>query len=69
MNQTNQNTNPKAYVFVPEQFVVIARKEVLTEVGMLVIEKKMVKEGTTEKGIDIYVEAEFEVPGGVLILQ
>lgn len=67
MNQTNQN-KPKSYVFVPEQFVIIAKKEVLTEAGNLIITKKMVKEGTTEKGIDIYVEAEFEVPGGVLIL-
>ena len=64
----NQNTNQtQSYVFVPEQFVIIARKEVLTEAGNLVIEKKFVKEGTTDKGIDIYVEIEYEVPGGVLI--
>lgn len=68
MNQTNQNTT-KSYVFVPEEFVIIAKKEVLTAIGNIVIEKKMVKEGTTKDGIDIYVEAEYEVPGGVLILQ
>lgn len=66
MNQ-NQNTNKKAYIFVPEHLVIIAKKEVLTEVGTIVVEKKMVKEGTDQHGIDIYVEVDYEVPGGYLI--
>lgn len=67
MNNQNTNTEKKVYIFVPENQVIIARKEILTEIGNIVIEKKMIKERTTQDGLDIYVEIEFEVPGGVLI--
>lgn len=66
MNQ-NQNKNKKAYVFVPEHFAITAKKEILTDVGMLLVEKKFVKEGTDEHGLDIYVEVDYEVPGGYLL--
>lgn len=64
----NQNTK-KSYVFVPEHLVIIAKKEVLTEAGNIILTKKMVKEGTTTDGVTIYVEASYEVPGGVLVQQ
>lgn len=62
----NQNTK-KAYIFVPEQFVIIAKTEVLTEIGNIVVEKKMVKKVTDKQDLDVYVEIDYEVPGGYLI--